>query len=172
MDKLTDRLVARKLSQEEGVDFAETFSPIFKPSTIRLIFTIATVSMWKIHQLDVKNAFYNALLQDTVYVYQSPGLEHEKYPSYVCKLNKALYGLKQAPSARYDRISSSILSHGFFSNSGDPSMFIKHSDQHILILLLYLDDMLITGSFQIIYLIYCILLNMNLPCLTQALCTT
>lgn len=69
-----------------------------------------------------------------------------RIPLYVCKLHKALYGLKQAPRAWFDRFSSFLLTHGFFCSLADPSLFILHSTHGTLVLLLYVDDMLLTSS--------------------------
>ena len=77
---------------------------------------------------------------------QPPGMVDPKFPSHVCKLQKALYGLKQAPRAWFDRFSSFLLVHGFFYSLADPSLFIFHSSLGTIILLLYVDDMLLTGS--------------------------
>ena len=77
---------------------------------------------------------------------QPPGIHDSLFPFHVCKLQKALYGLKQAPRAWYDRFSSFLLAHGFSCSLVDPSLFILHSSLGSLILLLYIDDMLLTGS--------------------------
>lgn len=146
LDKLKARLVAKGFNQEEGIDFLETFSPVIKPVTMRLILTIATVKKWRVHQLDVKNAFLNGVLSETVFVHQPPGFKSRKYPNHVCQLHKALYGLKQAPRAWFERFSTFLLAKGFFSSTADPSLFIKHSGHQVLVLILYVDDMLVTGS--------------------------
>ncbi|XP_055960787.1 uncharacterized mitochondrial protein AtMg00810-like [Mercurialis annua] len=79
-------------------------------------------------------------------MHQPPGMANTQFPNYVCKLQRALYGLKQAPRAWFDRLSKFLLSCGFFCSLADPSLFICHSDRGILVLLLYVDDMLLTGS--------------------------
>ena len=77
---------------------------------------------------------------------QPPGFIHPGYPTHVCKLTKAIYGLKQAPRAWFHRFSSFLISHGFVCSKSDSSMFIYRSSSHILILLLYVDDIILTGS--------------------------
>jgi hypothetical protein len=94
----------------------------------------------------VKNAFLHGFLSEPVYMQQPPGFEDSQHPLHVCKLNRALYGLKQAPRAWFDRLSSFLLTLGFFSSTADPSLFIHHSSFGILILLLYVDDMVVTGN--------------------------
>ena len=91
-----------------GFDFHETFSPVFKPVTIRIILTLALSHGWKLFQLDVNNAFLNRSLEETVFMTQPPGFEVTN-KSLVCKLNKAIYGLKQAPRQWFIRLKSTLL---------------------------------------------------------------
>lgn len=95
-------------------DFSETFSPVVKPSSMRVILTLADVLKWKIHQLDIKNAFVNGVLNETVYIHQPPVFKHKKYPNHVCKPHKVLYGHKQAPRAWFDRFCTFFIAQGFF----------------------------------------------------------
>jgi len=92
-------LVARGFAQQEGINYSETFSPIIKHEIMRLVFSIAVSCNWKIHQLDIHNAFLNGVLAEEVYMRQPPGFVNSALPSYVCRLHKSLYGLKQAPWA-------------------------------------------------------------------------
>lgn len=143
-------MVAKGYNQEEGIDFLETFSPVSKPSTMRLVLVIATIRKWPIHQLDVKNAFLNGYLNEEVYIQQLPGFINTQHPSYVCKRRKSLYGLKQDPRVWFGKFSIFLLKKGFFSSSTDSFLFIKHYDFEILVLLLFVNDMLITGSSQLL----------------------
>jgi len=88
------RLVAGGFTQQEGIDYSETFSPIIKQTTVRLVFSIAISHNWKIHQLDINNAFLNCVLTEEVYMKQPPGFVDPALPSHVCRLHKLLYGLK------------------------------------------------------------------------------
>lgn len=150
MDKVKARLVAKGYNQEEGIDFLETFSPVSKPSTTRQVLVIATFRKWPIHQLDVKNAFLNEDFNEDVYIQQPPGFINTQHPSYVCKLRKTLYELKQDPRVWFDKFSFFLLKKGFFSSSTDSFLFFKHYDFEISVLLLYVNDMLITGSSQLL----------------------
>jgi hypothetical protein len=88
------RLVAQGFSQKEGIDYEETFAPVARLEAIRILLAFSVAKGFKLHQMDVKSAFLNGVLEEEVYVRQRPGFESEKYPHRVYKLRKALYGLK------------------------------------------------------------------------------
>jgi len=92
IERYKARLVAKGYSQQYGMDYEETFSPIAKMTIIRTLIVVASIRQWHISQLDVKNAFLNRDLQEEVYIVPPPGILHDS--RYVCKLKKALYGLK------------------------------------------------------------------------------
>jgi hypothetical protein len=91
------RWVLRGFTQSLGVDYDETFSPVIKPATVRIMLTLAVSKGWPVHQLDVKNAFLHGTLSETVYCSQPAGFVDTAHPQLVCRLNKYLYNLKQAP---------------------------------------------------------------------------
>ncbi|KAL5732483.1 hypothetical protein ACOSP7_031842 [Xanthoceras sorbifolium] len=109
ISKYKARLVAKGFHQTPGVDFSDPFSPVIKPSTIRLIFTLAVTFGWEIQQVYVNNAFLNGDLEKLVFMEQPSGFTSLSHPSHVCRLNKALYGLKQAPRAWFHKLKSALL---------------------------------------------------------------
>ncbi|GJW78662.1 retrovirus-related pol polyprotein from transposon TNT 1-94 [Tanacetum coccineum] len=108
------RLVAQGYSQEEGIDYDETFAPVARMEAIRIFLAFAIYMNFKVYQMDVKSAFLNGKLKENVYVKQPPGFESSEFPDYVCKLDKALYRLKQAPRAWYETLSSTFLNSNTF----------------------------------------------------------
>ena len=93
------RLVAKGYSQQEGIDYDETFAPVARLEAIRIFLAYTSHMKFKVFQMDVKSAFLNRKLEEEVFVEQPPGFEDSKHSEYVYRLDKALYGLKQAPRA-------------------------------------------------------------------------
>lgn len=116
-----------------------------KPATIQLVLIIALKFQWKIHQLDVNNAFLNGYLQEEVYMQQPSGFESSN-KQLICKLHKAIYGLKQAPTAWFQGLAATLQKFSFISSKCDSSLFIHVSPYAITYVLVYVDDILITGS--------------------------
>ena len=97
IEKYKARFVAIGFSQKEGIDYEETFAPVARYTPIRIIMALTSIMKWDLHQMDVKTAFLNGVIEEEVYIEQPQGFEVEDRRTHVCKLKKALYGLKQAP---------------------------------------------------------------------------
>nr|GFB11266.1 retrovirus-related Pol polyprotein from transposon TNT 1-94 [Tanacetum cinerariifolium] len=119
------RLIAVGYSQQEGIDYDETFAPVARIKAIRLFLAYAGHKDFTIYQMGVKTAFLNGILKEEVYVGQPPGFVCKQYPDHVYALDKALYGLKQAPQAWYDVLSQFLIDSGFQKVSIDTTLFIK-----------------------------------------------
>src|SRR5664279_1683015 len=139
------RLVAQGFSQVEGVDFGETFAPVARLESIRILLAYASHHNFKLQQMDVKSAFLNGPLNELVYVKQPPGFEDPNYPDHVYKLDKALYGLKQAPRVWYEHLKEFLVDRGFNVGLIDPTLFTKRVGGDLFICQLYVDD-IIFGS--------------------------
>ena len=138
--------VLHGFTQQPGLDFDETFSPVVKPATIRTVLSLALSHRWPIHQLDMKNAFLHGNLSEMVYCQQPSGFEDPAQPDFICLLKKSLYGPKQAPRAWYSRMASYMLSIGFVEAKSDTSLFVYQRGSDTTYLLLYVDGIVLTTS--------------------------
>nr|GEZ07544.1 retrovirus-related Pol polyprotein from transposon TNT 1-94 [Tanacetum cinerariifolium] len=119
------RLVAVGYSQQEGIDYDETFAPVARFEAIRLFLAYAAHKDFTVFQMDVKTAFLNGILKEEVYAGQPPSFVSKQYPDHVYALDKALYGLKQEPRAWYDVLSQFLIESGFQKGLIDTTLFIK-----------------------------------------------
>nr|GEV74832.1 hypothetical protein [Tanacetum cinerariifolium] len=139
------RLVAVGYSQQEGINYDETFALVARIEAIRLFLAYAARKDFTVFQMDVKTSFLNVILKEEVYVGQPLGLVSTQYPDHVYALDKALYGLKQAPRAWYDVLSQFLIESGFQKGSINTTLFIKKKGRHIMLIQIYVDD-IIFGS--------------------------
>nr|GEV03733.1 hypothetical protein [Tanacetum cinerariifolium] len=144
------RLVAVGYSQQEGIDYDETFAPVARIKVIRLFLAYAAHKDFTVFQMDVKTTFLNGILKEEVYVGKPPGFVSKQYPDLVYALDKALYGLNQAPRAWYDVLSQFFIESGFQKGSIDTTLFIKKKGKHIMLIQIYVDD-IIFGSTNLKY---------------------
>ncbi|KAL5707577.1 non-specific serine/threonine protein kinase [Ranunculus cassubicifolius] len=140
------RLVAKGFHQKEGLDYTETFSPVIKPFSIRIILNIALQYNWCLLQLDVSNAFLHGSMKEQVFMSQPPGFIDKTKPNHVCLLNRSIYGLKQAPRAWYERLVQALLQFGFHTSKCDTSLFIHYTSTTLTFILVYVDDIIISGN--------------------------
>jgi hypothetical protein len=149
VERYKARLVARGYSQTYGIDYDETFAPVAKMSTVKTLISCAANFGWSLHQLDVKNAFLHGDLQEEVYMEIPHGYSKPEMVGKVCRLRKSLYGLKQSPRACFDRFRRALCGMGFKQCNGDHTVFYKHSGRKIVVLVVYVDDIIITGDDEV-----------------------
>jgi histone deacetylase 1/2 len=146
LDRYKARLVAKGFKQRYSSYYEDTFSPVVKTTTIRVVLSIAVFRGWTLRQLDVHNAFLHGLLEEEVYMKQPPGYEDSTRRDYVCKLDKTLYGLKQAPRDWFSRLSNKLCDLGFKSSKADTSLFYYIKGDIIMFMLIYVDDIIMVSS--------------------------
>ncbi|PRQ39952.1 putative RNA-directed DNA polymerase [Rosa chinensis] len=147
IDRYKARLVAKGYTQRYGIDYEETFAAVAKINTVRILISLAATKDWPLHQFDVKNVFLNGNLEEEVYMDMPPGVKNFPYDTgKICKLKKSLYGLKQSPRAWFERFSKSMRAFGYKQSNSDHTLFIKRSWGKITALIVYVDDMIVTGD--------------------------
>jgi hypothetical protein len=146
MDRHKAHLVAKCFKQKFGIDYGDTFSPVVKPATIRLVLSLAASQGWVLRKLDVQNMFLHGVLKEEVYMKQPTEFVSKEFSSYHCKLDKALYGLKQAPHAWYSRLSDKLQSLEFSPSKADISLFYYRKCSVTIYLLVYVDDIIGASS--------------------------
>jgi hypothetical protein len=143
------RFVAQEYSQNEGIDYEETFAHVACLVAMRILLAFSVAKGFKLYQMDVKSAFLNGFLEEEVYVKQPPGFENVEFPHRVYRLRKALYGLKQAPRAWYGRLRGFLFRKGFEMDKVDKTLFLLRQGDDILIIQVYVDDIVFGGLFTL-----------------------
>ena len=146
IDKYKARLVIKGFRQKQDLDYFDTYSPVTRITSIRMLIAIASILNLEIHQMDVKTAFLNGELEEEIYMQQPEGFLSPGNENKVCKLVKSLYGLKQAPKQWHEKFDEAMLSNGFKINESDKCVYIKCIDVGYVIVCLYVDDLLILGN--------------------------
>ena len=145
LDRYKARLVALGNKQEYGVDYEETFAHVAKMTSVRTILAIAASKSWPLHQMDVKNVFLHGDLKEEIYMKLPFGMTTPS-PDDVCKLRRSLYRLKQAPLAWFEKFRTTLLNFSFTQSQYDYSLFFHKSPSGIVLILVYVDDLIITGT--------------------------
>ncbi|GJT06392.1 retrovirus-related pol polyprotein from transposon TNT 1-94 [Tanacetum coccineum] len=142
------RLVAQGYNQQEGIDYDETYAPVARLESIRILLSYAYALDFKLFQMDVKSAFLNGFINEEVYVAQPPGFIDFEKPNHVYKLKKALYGLKQAPKAWYDRLKAFLIKHEYKMGMVDNTLFTKKKRSNLIIVQIYVADIIFGSTCQ------------------------
>jgi len=145
IERYKARLVAKGYTQTYGIDYLETFAPVAKMNTVRILLSLAAVFNWNLQQFDVNNAFLHGDLDEEIYMEVPPAFESKK--GMVCRLKKALYGLKQSPRAWFGRFTKVMTKLGYRQSQGDHTLSIRHSKtRKVTTLLVYVDDIIVTSD--------------------------
>ncbi|GKB03026.1 retrovirus-related pol polyprotein from transposon TNT 1-94 [Tanacetum coccineum] len=142
------RLVAQGYNQQEGIDYDETYAPVARLESIRILLAYACALDFKLFQMDVKSAFLNGFINEEVYVAQPPGFIDFEKPDHVYKLKKALYGLKQAPKAWYYSLKAFLTKHEYKIRMLDNTLFTKKKSSNLVIGQIYVDDIIFSSTCQ------------------------
>ncbi|GJZ13349.1 ribonuclease H-like domain-containing protein [Tanacetum coccineum] len=145
IERYKARYVVKGYNQKDGIDFDETFSLVVKIVTVRCLINLAVQNSWPWFQLDINNAFLYGDLSETVYMDLPEGFfsANDKRD---CRLKKSLYGLKQAPMQWNAKLIHTLVENGFIQSKSDYSLFTKSEKGNFVALLVYVDDIIITGN--------------------------
>ena len=140
------RFIAKGYTQKEGIDYKETFSPVSSKDSFRTIMALVAHFDLELHQIDVKTAFLNGDIDETIYMVQPENFVSGDTKRMVCKLKKSIYGLKQASRQWYYKFHQVIISSGFEMNMVDDCIYHKFSGSKHIYLVLYVDDILLAAN--------------------------
>jgi len=147
IDRYKARLVVLGNKQNFGLNYEEAIALVIKMTSVRIILAIVAFESWQIHQMDVKNTFLHGDLKEEIYIRLPTGMS-SPLPNVFCKLKRSLYELKQVPRIWFGKFRMTLLGFSFIQSRYDPSLFIQRSLKRIVILLVYVDDIVVTGSDQ------------------------
>ena len=121
-------------------------APVVKYKTLRLLLAMTTVYDLELEQMDVKTTFLHGDLDETIYMRQPKGFIDYVHPNHACLLNKSIYGLKQSPRAWFERFTRAVKGFGYKQCLADHTLFVKHSNHKLTIIIVYVDDIVVTGN--------------------------
>jgi len=145
VERYKARLVTKEFTQQEGINYYKTFSPVSKKDSFRIIMILVAYFDMKLHQMDVKTVFLNWDLEEKVDMKQLDGFISNENDHMVCKLKKSIYGIKQASRQWYLKFHNIISSFGFMENVMNQCIYHKVSGSKIIFLVLYVDDILLAS---------------------------
>jgi hypothetical protein len=149
--KYKARLVAQGFTQKPGIDYEETYSPVVRYASLRALFGLAAHYSWEVHHMDVKSAYLNGTLQETIYMRQPEGFIEAGKEHYVCQLKKGLYGLKQAGRCWNHTIDPALCKLGLTPLDKDSCVYLHRSEGEMIVICLYVDDLfLFTASTRLL----------------------
>jgi hypothetical protein len=132
IERYKARLVAKGYTQKEGEDFFDTYSPVARLTTIRILIAVAASYGLIIHQMDVKTAFLNGEFDDEIYMDQPEGFIADGQENKVCRLIKSLYGLRQAPKQWHEKFDNTLTTAGFAVNEADTCVYYRYGGVSLL----------------------------------------
>jgi transposase InsO family protein len=140
------RLCICGYSQQHGIDYDEIYSPVVRNESVRILLSLIASRKMHAHQMDVVCAFLNGRLKEEIYMQQPPGYEDPNNPNCVCRLLTNLYGLKQAPRVWHSTIDPYLQSLGYKALDADPCIYFKYDNNHLSLIALYVDDLVISAD--------------------------
>ena len=146
IERYKARLVAQGYSQKLGADYDETFCPVVRQESLRLLLAMSVQQGMKLHHVDVNTAFLNGTLEEEVYIQQPKGFVKEREQNLVCKLKKSLYGLKQSPRCWNATLDAHLKSMGFTQSTADPCIYTSHTGGEVFHIGVYVDDIVLAGA--------------------------
>ena len=140
LQKYKARLVAKGYSQIPGMHYHDTFAPVVRMETIRVLLALSVQENWEVQQMDVKGAFLNGNITEDIYMKQPEG--YDDGTGHLCHLIKSLYGLKQANRAWHCELNKQLVQQGWQASQMDPCMYLRRTAAEFEILVIWVDDLL------------------------------